>query len=127
MQSAEPEIRLLSAVVSLAIRDTMQKPIGKKELRLQPETASAFDFLFTQSSDGYFEMLNIDPNHYRKKLIGVMNDTGYTDVPFKKEDRRVFRINYKLWKTEYDRLGGRVAIDEEENWAIARQNACKRY
>jgi hypothetical protein len=116
MRSAEPEIRLLSAVVSLAVRDTMHAPIGKKDLRLQPESASAFDFLFTQACDGYLELLNIDPGHYRIKLIEVMNDTSNTDVPFKAIDRRTFRINYKLWKSEYARLGGRVAryADDDE-------------
>lgn len=119
MRSAAPEIRLLSAVVSLAVRDTMHAPIGKKNLHLQRETASAFDFLFTDTSDGYFDLLNIDPGHYRRKLLEVMNDTSHTDVPFKAIDRRTFRINHKLWKRQYDRLGGRVSRDAEDDEADA--------
>jgi hypothetical protein len=123
MRSADPETRLLSAVVSLAIRDTMHAPIGKKNLQLQRETASAFDFLFTDTSDGYFDLLNIDPGHYRRKLLEVMNDTSNTDVPFKAIDRRTFRINQKLWKQQYDRLGGRVSRDAEDDEADARGDA----
>jgi hypothetical protein len=115
MRSIEPEVRLLSAVVGLAVRDTMHTPIGKKDLQLQPESASAFDFLFTESSDGYFEMLNIDPGHYRKKLIEVMSDTSSSEIPFKAIDRRTFRINLKLWKEQYDRLGRRVAGDASDD------------
>jgi hypothetical protein len=123
MRSADPETRLLSAVVSLAIRDTMHAPIGKKNLQLQRETASAFDFLLTDTSDGYFDLLNIDPGHYRRKLLEVMNDTSNTDVPFKAIDRRTFRINQKLWKQQYDRLGGRVSRDAEDDEADARGDA----
>ena len=123
MRSAEPEIRLLSAVVSLAVRDTMHTPIGKKDLQLQPESASAFDFLLTDTSDGYFDLLNIDPGHYRRKLIEVMNDTSNSNVPFKAIDRRTFRINHKLWKRQYDRLGGRVSRDAEDDEADARCDA----
>lgn len=123
MRSAEPETRLLSAVVSLAVRDTMHTPIGKKDLQLQPESASAFDFLFTDTSDGYFDLLNIDPGHYRRKLLEVMNDTSNSNVPFKAIDRRTFRINHKLWKRQYDRLGGRVSRDAEDDEADARSDA----
>ena len=123
MRSAEPEQRLLAAVVSVAIRDTMHAPVGKRDFHLQPETASALDFLFTESSDGYFELLNIDPGHYRRKLLEVMNDTSHTDVPFRAIDRRTFRINYKLWKREYDRLGGRVSGDAEDDSLDARGDA----
>lgn len=119
MRSAAPEIRLLSAVVSLAVRDTMHAPIGKKNLHLQRETASAFDFIFTDTSDGYFDLLNIDPGHYRRKLLEVMNDTSNSNVPFKALDRRTFRINHKLWKRQYDRLGGRVSRDAEDDEADA--------
>lgn len=123
MRSAEPEIRLLSAVVSLAVRDTMHVPIGKRDLQLKREAASAFDFLFTDTSDGYFDLLNINPWHYRKKLLEVMNDTSNSNVPFKAIDRRTFRINYKLWKQQYDRLGRRVSGDAEDDEADARGDA----
>jgi hypothetical protein len=101
----------------------MHTPIGKKDLQLQPESASAFDFLLTDTSDGYFDLLNIDPGHYRRKLIEVMNDTSNSNVPFKAIDRRTFRINHKLWKRQYDRLGGRVSRDAEDDEADARGDA----
>lgn len=115
MKSADPEFRLLSAVVSHAIRDTMHQPIGKRDLQIQRSTASAFDFLFTDTSDGYFQLLDIDPGHYRKKMLEVMNDASASELPFKAIDRRTFRINYKLWKQQYDRLGGRVSGDADDD------------
>jgi hypothetical protein len=86
--------RLLSAVVSLAVRDSCQTP-GKKMLNQLPK--DALDFLFNHS-DGYLELLDFDPEQFRKKLVSVM----YTKNPnppysLSQEDCRNLRINYQMW------------------------------
>lgn len=104
-----PEQRLLAAVVAVAVRDCCMPPVGRHNLRLQPQAASAFDFVFTDLGDPFLELIDINSGHFRRKLEEVMNDTSNTDKPFKSIQRRAFRINHKLWKAEYARLGGRVA------------------
>ena len=125
MQSeSPPEIQLLSAVLAMAVRDSYIEPNkSQKGVSLNSVAASALDFLFTDMSDGYLQWIDIDPGHFRSKLLEQMNDTSYTDVPFKAFHRRCFRINYKLWKAEYDRLGGRVSGDEETDPDDARFDA----
>ena len=119
-----PEQRLLAAVVSLAMRDTTAEPVKVgKHLEVNNDAASALDFLFTDASDAFLDLLDFNPQTFRKKLLEVMNDTSPKDIPFKSQQRRAFRINYKLWKTEYDRLGGRVARDEIEDDEDSRTHA----
>jgi hypothetical protein len=86
--------RLLSAVVSLSIRDSCQTP-GKKMLNQLPR--DALDFLFNHS-DGYLELLDFDPEQFRKKLVSVMY-TKNLNPPYSlsQEDCRNLRINYQMW------------------------------
>ena len=112
-----PEQRLLAAVVAVAVRDCCMPPVGRHNLRLQPQAASAFDFVFTDLGDPFLELIDINSGHFRRKLEEVMNDTSNTDKPFKQIQRRAFRINYKLWRAEYARLGGRVAGNVEDDLA----------
>jgi hypothetical protein len=104
-----PEHRLLAAVVASAVRDCCLPPIGKRNVRLHPNAATAFDFIFTDSSDPFLELVDINAGNFKLRLQEAMNDTSNTDQPFKAIARRAFRINHKLWKSEYARLGGRVA------------------
>jgi len=112
-----PEQRLLAAVVAVAVRDCCMPPVGRHNLRLQPQAASAFDFVFTDLGDPFLELIDINSGHFRRKLEEVMNDTSNNDKPFKQIQRRAFRINYKLWRAEYARLGGRVAGNVEDDLA----------
>ena len=112
-----PEQRLLAAVVAVAVRDCCSPPEGKRDLRLTRQAASAFDFLFTDMGDPFLELIDINSGHFRRKLEEVMNDTSNSDQPFKSIQRRAFRINYKLWRAEYARLGGRVAGNVEDDLA----------
>lgn len=109
-----PEKRLVAAVVALAVRDACLPPIGKKDLILTSEAASAFDFLFTDLCEGYMTLIDMNPQHFRSKLIRAMYDASHRDKPIKAIARRAFRINHKLWSTEYARLGGRVYRDKGE-------------
>ena len=86
--------RLLSAVVVLAIRDACQTP-GRKMLNQLPK--NALEFLFYES-DGYLEWLDIDPEQFRKRLVGVMY-TKNKNPPYSlnEQDCRNLRINYQMW------------------------------
>lgn len=114
-----PEERLLAAVVGLAVKDATLPPVKleKRGIKLCSEAASALDFLFTPSCEGYLDYLEIDTGSFRKRLLKVMADTSKSDMPFKEIARRNFRINYTIWKEEYARLGGRVSGDEEESFS----------
>lgn len=112
-----PEQRLLAAVVAVAVRDCCSPPEGRRDLRLTRQAASAFDFIFTDLGDSFLQLIDINSGHFRRKLEEVMNDTSNTDKPFKAIARRAFRINHKLWKQEYARLGGRVAGNVEDDFA----------
>ena len=111
------EVKLISAVVGLAIRDATLPPHkGKRRgnLWLDSNAASAFDFLFTPACEGYLDMLDVDVGSFRVRLLKLMGDLSKNDKPFKDMQRRNFRINYKLWSDLYARLGGRVSSDEKE-------------
>ena len=112
------ELRLISSVVGLAIRDATLPPHkGKRRgnLWLDSNASSAFDFLFTESCEGYLDFLDVDVGSFRIRLLKIMNDLSKNDRPFSDMQRRNFRINYKLWSDLHDRLGGRVSDDEKEN------------
>jgi hypothetical protein len=116
-----PEQRLLSAVVSLAVKDCCDRPIKiDNKIRLSFNAASAFDFIFTESCEGYLEMLDIDPTHFRSALLKLMANDGPKEIAsFDSMARRTFRQNHALWSDLNGRLGRRVVDDEEKDWFIA--------
>ena len=88
--------RLISAVVALAITDACK---GASKETLPTNTVSALSFLF-EHSDSYLELLNIDPQQFRKRLL----DYVYNKSPDKMLkhhlsdfERRAFGINYQQW------------------------------
>jgi hypothetical protein len=86
--------RLLSAVVSLAVRDACQTP-GKKMLNQLPR--DALDFLFN-TSDGYLEWLDFDPEQFRKRLVNTMYAKKYFPIyGLSENDIRSMRKNYQMW------------------------------
>jgi hypothetical protein len=113
-----PEVRLLSAVVALALRDLTKRPVlvtRKKprdpKYRLTSDALSACRFLFTKHSDGYFEMLNIDPGSFRSNLIRLMDDRQERKIgEFEPMDRRVMRHNHQLWEELVSIYGDAVFI-----------------
>lgn len=115
-----PEQRLLSAVVSLAIKDCCDRPLKiDNKIRLSFNAASALDFLMTESCEGYLELLDIDPVNFRAALLKTMKDNGPKDIgTLDSMARRTFRQNYALWSDLHERLGGRVVSDEEKDWTI---------
>jgi hypothetical protein len=89
--------RLLSAVVSLAVRDSCQTP-GKKMLNQLPR--DALDFLFN-TSDGYLEWLDFDPEQFRKRLVNTMYAKKYFPIyGLSENDIRCMRKNYQMWCDE---------------------------
>jgi hypothetical protein len=89
--------KLLSAVVSLAVRDSCQTP-GKKMLNQLPR--DALDFLFNHS-DGYLEWLDFDPEQFRKRLVNTMYAKKYFPIyGLSENDIRSMRKNYQMWCDE---------------------------
>jgi hypothetical protein len=108
------EMRLLAAVVGLAVKDTMLPPINTRNksspLDIADDAMSAFDFLFTPTSDAFLEWLDIDPPAFRKRLLDTMEDSSGRDtIHFKAMGRRNFRMNYRIWQGMYSRINGPVS------------------
>lgn len=120
--SNPPEIRLLAAVVSLALRDLTRKPIrihqNNNKMRLHPEALSACRFIFTTHSDGYLEMLDIDPPMFRKNVIEIMHDLQEKKIgEFDASSRRIMKVNHSLWNELYLEYGDllHVPLPEEDD------------
>jgi len=89
--------RILAAVVGLAIQDAQMKPRAiytKKKLIPTDEAISGIDFLF-RTSDTYLNLLDIDPEQFRKRLLGLMFDMNRKIKQFEPIGRRNFRYNYQ--------------------------------
>lgn len=118
-----PEVRLLSAVVALALRDLAKRPVlmGRHKTRtpkyrLADEALSACRFLFTRHSDGYLEMLNIDPGSFRNNLIELIENRQERKIgEFEPMDRRVMRHNRQLWEELFAVYGDAVFIPLPES------------
>lgn len=111
-----PEVRLLTHVVTLAIRDLTHRPIAiKKGAVMTAEAKSAARFLFTDDSDGYLEALDCDPKAFRARIMRLMNDRSNLKIAgFDDNDRRAMRQNYQLWSTKYAGLECDVPDDDDE-------------
>ncbi len=89
--------RLLAAVVGMAIQDAQAKPrklYTSRKLIPTDEALSAIDFLF-RTADGYLNLLDIDPGHFRKNLLNLMFDMNRKIRQFEPIGRRNFRYNYQ--------------------------------
>jgi hypothetical protein len=86
---------LLCSVIVLAIHDACRK----QELY----SATALHFLMTDSSDGYLDLLDIAPDHFRSALINTMYSTRvltFNGEKFKfitNKQRKQFVTNYEAW------------------------------
>lgn len=97
------EKRLLSAVVAHAVKDACIRPVtkNKKAVRHHPDALSALNFLFdTHRSgiDAYALWLDFDADQFRQKLIKACHkEIVAKDLHLSDEQRRNFRVNYKLY------------------------------
>jgi hypothetical protein len=94
--------RILAAVVGLAIQDAQMKPRAvytNKKLIPTDEAISGIDFLF-RTSDTYLNLLDIDPGHFRKKLLNLMFDMNRKIKQFEPIGRRNFRYNYQWMRKQ---------------------------
>lgn len=120
---ATAETRLLSAVVAHAVRDACLSPIlkGKKAVRPRADALSALNFLFdTQRSgiDAYALWLDFDVNQFRQKLIDACDkETVSKDLHLSSDQRRNFRVNYKLYRSMPRQVAHILSesTEEEEN------------
>ena len=103
--------RLLSAVVALAIRDVCQiQSVG----RLSENSRTGLNFIF-EHSDGYLSLLDIDPEHFRRKLLEFVfkNFNSKEFIPaigLSQIERRRFASNYKIWHSEKIRQRERIMM-----------------
>lgn len=87
--------RLLAAVVALAVQDAQSSPRKMGKVRIPTDAAiSAIYFLF-QHSDSYLNLLDIDPQQFRYRLLNLMFDMNKKVPQFDPIKRRHFRYNYQ--------------------------------
>lgn len=104
--------RLLSAVVALSIRDACQiLSVG----RLSENTRSALNFIF-EHSDGYLSLLDIDPDHFRRKLLEMVHKDFNTKefvpaIGLSELDRKRFASNHRIWYA--DKIRSRQKLDRQ--------------
>ncbi len=116
---ASAERQVLLAVVMQAVRDACLSPIVREQSRrkvaerMQADAATAMAFLFSTDRpglDAYALWLNFEPDRFREKLIHSMfSERVSDDLHLKDQQRRNFRINYKIFRTSPD-----VDFDEQE-------------
>jgi len=121
--------RLLAAVVFLAVKDTVSKPVckkGTKGLTIAGKADSAFEFLFgvdEEISELYLELLGWEPEVFKNALLGVMNKTSAFEQKalFSGSDKRIFRYNYANWMRRRQFLSGDQDFNFDE---LEEENEC---
>ena len=105
--------RLLAAVVALAIQDAQSKPRRLGRLRIPTDEAiSAIYFLF-QHSDNYLNLLDINPQQFRERLLKLMFDMNKKIIRFDPIKRRNFRYNYEWMRRKENILDLTKAYEKE--------------
>lgn len=134
--NTQPEERLLSAVVTLAIHDACLPPIKitivvkekKKKVPVLCHLAqTAYEFLFKGGADGYYAALNMDPVETKKRLMEQLCDYSHNkpfDITDKKNEllsrkKRLFKLNHRLYhdghlRGNFKELSAPDNIKEEE-------------
>jgi hypothetical protein len=92
-----------------AVRDACLSPIVREQSRrkvaerMQADAATAMAFLFSTDRSGldaYALWLNFEPDRFREKLIHSMfSERVSDDLHLKDQQRRNFRINFKIFRT----------------------------
>ena len=105
--------RLLSAVVALAVQDAQLPPRKTGKIRIPTDEAiSAIYFLF-QHSDSYLNLLDIDPEQFRDRLLKLMFEMNKKVVQFESFKRRNFRYNYQWMRRKENILDLTKAYETE--------------
>jgi hypothetical protein len=94
-------IKLINAIVALAVLDTTRQCKHKLDTtrqckhKLDTEAQTAFRFLFSDDVDVYLELIDINPDHFKRKLKESMynNSTAFTDT-----QKRAFKMNFVKWE-----------------------------
>lgn len=98
------EKRILAAVVAQAVKDACVAPIlrGKVAVRPMPDALTALGFLFDQTIaglDAYAAWLDFDPDRFRQKVLDACFASKVSsDLHLSDDQRRNFRVNYKLFQ-----------------------------
>lgn len=100
--------RLLSSVIWLAVYDACSQPSKPNRLQQQSPTdvaSSAIRFIFDDHDRYFFKKymrcLDIDPDSFRKRLVGLMygkeslGETPFNNLPH--NARKSFRFNHSHW------------------------------
>jgi hypothetical protein len=112
--ATQPEERLLSAVVTLAIHDACLPPLKitvvvkekkKKVPVLCYNAQSAYTFLFNGGADGYYAALDMDPTETKRRLMEQLCNYTHNkpfDITDKKNElidrkKRLFKLNHRLY------------------------------
>ena len=105
--------RLLAAVVALAIQDAQSKPRKMGKVRIPTDEAiSAIYFLFQHSSN-YLNLLDINPQQFRGRLLKLMFDMNKKIIQFDPIKRRNFRYNYEWMRRKENILDLTKAYEKE--------------
>lgn len=106
-------IRLISAVVALAVQDAQLAPRKIGRIRIPTdESISAIYFLF-QHSDNYLNFLDMDPEQFRNRLLKLMFEMNEKVVQFESSKRRNFRYNYQ-WMRRKENIADLTKAYEAE-------------
>jgi hypothetical protein len=135
MDQLIPEQRVLYAAINLAIFDTCKQPIiagefaprsKNKDYKLHTDARTAFQFIWGEGLENFCLWLPLDPGWLRNKLLEFMYDPKARVSNSKKivlriddKQRRMFRINYKLFKQEKEPCW--TSLDEESQELPIRQ------
>lgn len=92
---------LMSAIVTRAVLDSLIQPHTRQ--KFSPVARSAIKFLLSDDVGLYLEFVDIDPNYFREKFIKNMFDDA-EDLHFNSIKKRMFRLNYKRYIQEENRL-----------------------
>jgi hypothetical protein len=117
MDKLIPEQRVLYAAINLAIFDACKQPIiageliqkskKHKDYKLHADARTAFQFIWGEGLENFCLWIPLDPGWLRNKLLEFMYDpkprvSNSNKIVLRIDDkqRRMFRINYKLFKQE---------------------------
>ena len=94
-----PERALFAAIVTVAIQDARSGDAKDSVVARE-----AMDFLMTERSDPYLELLGYDPEIFRESLIKTNSKEArhhrMQEAARENKARRIFRHNVKLYKEQ---------------------------
>lgn len=98
------DLSLIAGVIQQAIADAKESGVDRNRnpIQIQEQALDAVDFLFSQRSDPYFELLSIDPDAAREGILRRIRETTPGNLPVAASKRRLkeaqtFRLWYMAW------------------------------